>query len=86
MRRGPGHPPKITDAELIALAVAQMFLAVPSDRKFLAFARRRLGHLFPYLPKQLGYNKRMRALADALRVAPLRSSSLQDRISRCQRP
>jgi hypothetical protein len=23
----------------------------------------RLGHLFPYLPKQPGYNKRMRALA-----------------------
>ena len=65
-RQGPGHPPKITDAELIALAVAQMFLAVPNDRKFLAFARWRLGHLFPYLPKQPGYNKRMRALAPTI--------------------
>ncbi|MCA1701401.1 MAG: IS982 family transposase [Actinobacteria bacterium] len=65
-RRGPGHPPKITDAELIALAVAQMFLAVPNDRKFLAFARWRLGHLFPYLPKQPGYNKRLRALAPTI--------------------
>jgi hypothetical protein len=26
-RRGRGHPPRISDAELIALAVAQMFLA-----------------------------------------------------------
>jgi hypothetical protein len=62
-RNGPGRPPKITDAELIALAVAQMFLGLSNDRKFLALARWRLGHLFPYLPKQPGYNKRLRALA-----------------------
>jgi Transposase DDE domain len=65
-RRGPGHPPRITDAELIALAVAQMFLGIPNDRKFLALARWRLGHLFPYLPKQPGYNKRLRALAPTI--------------------
>ena len=65
-RRGPGHPPRITDAELVALAVAQMFLAIPNDRKFLALARWRLGHLFPYLPKQPGYNKRLRALAPTI--------------------
>jgi hypothetical protein len=57
-----GHPPRIADAELIALAVAQMFLGIPNDRKFLALARWRLGHLFPYLPKQPGYNKRLRRL------------------------
>jgi hypothetical protein len=65
-RRGPGRPPRITDAELIALAVAQMFLAIPNDRKFLALARWRLGHLFPYLPQQPGYNKRLRALAPTI--------------------
>jgi hypothetical protein len=65
-RRGPGRRPKITDAELIALAVAQMFLAIPNDRKFLALARWRLGHLFPYLPQQPGYNKRLRALAPTI--------------------
>jgi hypothetical protein len=65
-RRRPGHPPRITDAELIALAVAQMFLAVPNDRKFLAIAGWRLGHLFPYLPKQPGYNKRLRKLAPTI--------------------
>ncbi len=65
-RRGRGHPPRITDAELIALAVAQMFLAVLNDRKFLAIARWRLGHLFPYLPKQPGYNKRLRKLAPTI--------------------
>jgi hypothetical protein len=65
-RQGPGRPPRITDAELIALAVAQMFLAVPNDRKFLALARWRLGHLFAYLPKQPGYNKRLRKLGPTI--------------------
>lgn len=55
--------PKITDAELVCLAVAQILLDIPSERHFLRFAMTRLGHLFPYLPKQPGYNKRMRALA-----------------------
>lgn len=62
-RKGPGRPVKLTDAELVCLAVAQVLLDVPGDRRFLAFARWRLGHLFPYLPKQPGYNKRVRALA-----------------------
>lgn len=62
-RSGPGRPVKLTDSELVCLAVAQVLLDVPGDRRFLAFARWRLGHLFPYLPKQPGYNKRVRALA-----------------------
>lgn len=63
---GRGRPPRITDAELIVLAVAQMFLSVPNDRKFLAIAHWRFRHLFPYLPKQPGYNKRIRALAPTI--------------------
>jgi hypothetical protein len=55
--------PQITDAELVCLAVAQILLDCPSERRFLRFALTRLGHLFAYLPKQPGYNKRMRALA-----------------------
>ncbi len=62
-RSGPGRPPRISDAELIALAVAQVLLGLPNDRQFLALAEYRLGHLFPYLPKQPGYNKRLRRLA-----------------------
>src|SRR6266705_4022233 len=62
-RVGPGRKPRITDAEVITLAVAQIFLDCPSERRFLRFAQARLGHLFPYLPKQAGYNKRVRALA-----------------------
>jgi len=61
-RSGPGRPPKITDAELITLAIAQVFMGLPNDRQFLALAASRLGHLFPYLPRQSGYNKRLRGL------------------------
>jgi hypothetical protein len=62
-RKGAGRRPKITDAELITLAVAQIFLDCHSERRFLRLARRRLGHLFPYIPQQSGYNKRIRTLA-----------------------
>jgi hypothetical protein len=62
-RRGAGRPPRLSDAELITLAVAQVFLGLPNDRQFLALARYRLGHLFPVLIDQSGYNRRLRALA-----------------------
>src|SRR5215210_1974824 len=61
--RGPGRPPKLTDSELITLAVAQVLLAMPNDRQFLALARWRLAHLFPRLIDQSGYNRRLRGLA-----------------------
>lgn len=59
----PGRPEKITDNELICLMVAQMLLGQPSDRRFLALAKRRLVHLFPRLPSQSRYNERCRRLA-----------------------
>lgn len=67
-RRTPrrGRPQLISDNELLALMVAQMLLRCPSDRLFLRRARRRLGHLFPYLPSQSRYNERCRALAPKL--------------------
>ena len=61
-----GRPELINDNELLALMVAQMLLQCPSDRLFLRRARRRLGHLFPYLPSQSRYNERCRALAPKL--------------------
>jgi hypothetical protein len=62
-RRGAGRRPRITDAELITLAVAQIMLGCPSERQFLRLAGARLAHLFPYIPQQSGYNKRLRSLA-----------------------
>lgn len=61
-RQRTGRPRKITDSELITLLIAQSFLGVPDDRRFLMVARQRLAHLFPYLPKQSGFNKRVRRL------------------------
>lgn len=63
-----GRPELISDNELLALMVAQMLLQCPSDRAFLRRARRRLGHLFPYLPSQSRYNERCRTLAPKLVV------------------
>jgi hypothetical protein len=56
----------ITDAEVVTLCVAQALLGVPSDRRFLALAARRLGHLFPRLPQQPGYFKRRQRLSDVI--------------------
>jgi hypothetical protein len=68
-RRGPGRPPKLSDAELVCLAVAQVLLGARSERHWLRFVRDRLGHLFPYVPGQAGYNKRLRAAGHHLRLA-----------------
>ena len=57
---------RVTDAELVTLCVAQAILGIPSDRRFLAVARKRLVHLFPDLPGQSAYFKRRRRLADAI--------------------
>nr|WP_245743575.1 IS982 family transposase [Lentzea fradiae] len=60
-RRRPGRRKKLSDAELLCLAVAQVLLGFPSQHHWLRFAYGRLGHLFPYLPHQPGYHKRLTA-------------------------
>jgi hypothetical protein len=62
-----GIPPRLTDAELVTLAVMQALLGRTSEARWLRYAHAKLRHLFPYLPQQPGYNKRLRALADTLR-------------------
>lgn len=57
---------RVTDAEVVTLCVAQAIMGIPSDRRFLAVARKRLVHLFPQLPAQPGYYKRRRRLAESL--------------------
>ena len=71
-RSGPGRPPKLSDAELVCLAVAQVLLGFGSERRWLRFADRRLGHLFPYLPTASAYNRRLR------RAGPLVALAIQD--------
>jgi Transposase DDE domain len=83
-RRRFGRPPRISDSELICLAVAQVLLDCPNERRFLRLAKRRLGHLFPYIPGQSGFNKRLRRLApqllEAVRLLARLSPSFCDRL------
>jgi hypothetical protein len=61
-----GIVPMISDAEMVTLSVMQALLGHTSEARWLRFAGEHLRHLFPYLPKQPGYNKRLRRLAVTL--------------------
>lgn len=63
-----GIAPRLTDAELVTLAVLQALLGFVSEAQWLRHARTHLCHLFPYLPGQSGYNKRLRAAAGLVRA------------------
>ena len=62
-----GIAPKLTDAELVTLAVLQALLGFCSEARWLRYAHAHLSQLFPYLPKQPGYNQRLRRAANLLR-------------------
>jgi hypothetical protein len=83
-RRRLGRPVRIADSELICLAIAQVLLDCPNERRFLRLAKQRLGHLFPYIPGQSGFNKRLRQLApqlvEAITLLARLSPSFYDRL------
>ena len=58
-----GIEPKLTDAELVTVAVMQALLGFTSETRWLRDASQHFADLFPYLPSQAGYNKRLRAVA-----------------------
>src|SRR6266542_1249098 len=59
-----GIQPKLTDAELVTLAVMQALLGFTSEARWLRHARRHLRHLFPYLPGQSGYRSELAGWAE----------------------
>jgi hypothetical protein len=61
-----GFTPKISDAELVTLSVMQALLGYTSELGWLRFAGRHLRTMFPNLPQQPGYNKRLRALVGTM--------------------
>lgn len=61
-----GIAPKISDAEIITLAVMQALLQFTNETRWLRFAHKNLTEDFPYLPRQSGYNKRVRKLATTM--------------------
>src|ERR1044071_7691245 len=63
-----GRPPLTTDAELVALAVAQAAIGISSDRQFLGLIGRVLPGWFPHLPEQSQYNRRLRGLVGLISI------------------
>jgi hypothetical protein len=73
LRRGPGRPPAVTDAQLVCRAVAQVPLGFHDERHRLRAATSRVGHLFPRLPERSQYNERLG------RAAPLMEAAVRRR-------
>ena len=63
-----GITPRLEDAELVTLVVLQALLGFTSEARWLRYANGPLRGLFPYLPTQSGYNKRVRAATGMLRA------------------
>jgi hypothetical protein len=62
-----GVTPRLSDAELVTLATMQAIPGYTSEARWLRHARAHLRHLFPCLPQQPGYNKRLRKAAGLMR-------------------
>jgi hypothetical protein len=71
----PGRPAKVSDAELVALAVCQAAMGISSDRQFLGLVGRLLPGWFPHLPDQSQYNRRLRLLVELV-------AAVQQRLAR----
>ena len=82
---GPGRPAKVSDAELVALAVCQAAMGISSDRQFLGLVERVLAGWFPHLPDQSQYNRRLARVgrADLDRAAAACSLARHWRGSAC---
>ena len=65
-RPAVGIAPKLSDAELVTLAVIQVLLRFDSEARFLRYAHAHLGPWFPYLPTRSAYNRRLRRSARLL--------------------
>lgn len=72
----PGPIGKVTDEEIVALAVAQAITGVVSDRRFLGTIDRLLPGCFPELPDQPQYNRRLRRLTPWITTVQLMLAEL----------
>ncbi|MEV7955926.1 IS982 family transposase [Streptomyces sp. NPDC058316] len=66
-RPAVGIAPTLSDAELVTLAVMSALLGYTSERRWLRRANRDFRRLFPYLPQQSGYNKRLRNASELIK-------------------
>ena len=58
--------PLVSDAEMVTLAVLSAVLGFDDEARWVRHVRAGWRHLFPYLPQQSGYNKRLRRLGPVL--------------------
>jgi Transposase DDE domain len=63
-----GIAARLSDAELATLVVLQALLGFTSEARWLRYANDHLRSMFPYLPRQSGYNKRVRAATAMLQA------------------
>ena len=83
-RRGRGRRPRLSDSELICLAVAQVLLGFDCERRWIRHLHTDpvLRAMFPYVPRQSGYHKRLKAalplLCQAIAVIAEQSPSFFD--------
>jgi hypothetical protein len=74
-----GRRPLVSDAELVALSVAQAAIGISSDRQFLGLIGRVLPGWFPHLPEQSQYNRRLRGLVELISIVQQRLARWLDR-------
>ena len=63
-----GIVPKLSDAELLTLAAIQVLQGFNEEARWIRYASKHLRHLFPYIPGQAGYNKRLRRSGQQLQA------------------
>ena len=61
-----GFVPKLSDAELVTLAVISALLGFDNESQFVRYAHAHLRPWFPYLANRDGYNKRLRRSGDMI--------------------
>jgi hypothetical protein len=64
----PGARPKLSDSEVLTLAVLEQWHGQHCERCFLGYVRRHWGAYFPQLTSQSAFNRRVRHLGAALCV------------------
>src|SRR4029079_3849620 len=67
-----GRRPLISDAELVALAVAQAAIGISSDRQFLGLIGRVLTGGSPHVPDQSQYTRGLRGLVELISIVQQR--------------
>ena len=72
----PGPVGKVSDEEIVTLAVAQAMTGMVSDRRFLGTISRLLQEFFPDLPDQTQYNRRLRRLTPWITTVQLMLAEL----------